>query len=126
MTTLLKLITVLDGALFLFGAIQHAGIAVGPFREPRIIPAALVEAVCGVALAWAAAALLRQSVTARRMTAIANVIALVGVAIGLVALAIGAGPRTPTNDLYHRIMLVLIGASFLLLYVTRRHIAVER
>jgi hypothetical protein len=57
------------------------------------------------------------------MTTIANVIALVGVVIGLVALGIGAGPRTPTNDLYHRIMLVLIGTSFLLLFLTRRRVA---
>jgi hypothetical protein len=39
------------------------------------------------------------------MAVIGNLIALAGVLIGLVALAIGAAPRTASNDLYHRLML---------------------
>jgi hypothetical protein len=33
--TLLGSIMFLDAALFLFCAVQHAGVAVGPYREPR-------------------------------------------------------------------------------------------
>jgi hypothetical protein len=33
---------------------------------------------------------------------------------GLVALAIGAAPRTASNNLYHRLMLAAIAVSFLL------------
>ncbi len=121
MNTLLAWVSAGNAALFLFGAVQHAGITLGPFREPRIVPAALVETVCGLALAYAAASLFGHSVAARRLTLISNLVALGGVVIGLVALAIGAGPRTATNDLYHRVMLALIGASFLLLYVGRAH-----
>ena len=100
-------------------SVQHAGVAVGPFREPRIVPAAVVEAACGVTLAFAVAALLWHSATARRWTVVSNGIALTGVMIGLVALAIGAGPRTASNDFYHRLMLVLISTAFALLYVSR-------
>ena len=32
-----------NAALFFFGALQHVGIVLGPFHEPRIIPAAIVE-----------------------------------------------------------------------------------
>jgi hypothetical protein len=37
----------------------------------------------------------------------------------MAALAAGRGPRTASNDLYHRIMLVLIGASLLILFFAR-------
>ena len=113
-------ITAANAALFVFGAVQHAGVAVSPFREPRIVPAAIVEAICGGALAYAAAALFRRTPAARRATIVANVIALAGVVIGLAALAVGAGPRTASNDVYHRLMLAAIGSSFVLLIVSRR------
>jgi hypothetical protein len=112
-------ISAANAALFVFGAVQHAGIAIGAFREPRIVPAAIVEAVCGAVLAYAATTLFRRTPAARRATVIGNVIALVGVIIGLVALAFGAGPRTASNDLYHRLMLAGIGVSFVLLLVSR-------
>ena len=39
-------------------------------------------------------------------------------------LAAGAGPRTESNDLYHRIMLAVIGAALVLLFIqSRRPIA---
>jgi hypothetical protein len=119
MNTLLAWVSALNAAVFLFGAVQHAGIPFGPFREPRIIPAAFVETLCGLALTYAAAALFAHSLAARRLALISNVVALVGVVIGLVALAMGAGPRTASNDLYHRVMLALIGAAFFLLYLGR-------
>ena len=50
MKTVLGLIMVANAALFLFGAVQHAGVAIGPFHEPRIIPAAIVETICAIAL----------------------------------------------------------------------------
>ncbi len=34
-----------NAALFLFDAVQHAGVAIGALHEPRIVPAAIVEAV---------------------------------------------------------------------------------
>lgn len=32
-----------NAELFLLGALQHAGVAIGPYREPRIIPATIVD-----------------------------------------------------------------------------------
>jgi hypothetical protein len=107
-----------NAALFFFGAVQHAGIAVGSFHEPFIIPAAIVETLCGLCLLWGAAALFRNSKTGWRTALMMNVVALGGVLLGIAALASGAGPRTASNDLYHRIML-LIGAGLLILFVGR-------
>jgi hypothetical protein len=108
-----------NAALFFFGAVQHAGIAVGPFHEPLIVPAAIVETLCGICLVWGAAALFRNSQARWRTALIMNFVALGGVLLGIAALAVGAGPRTESNDLYHRIMLLLIGASLLILFSGR-------
>jgi 4-amino-4-deoxy-L-arabinose transferase-like glycosyltransferase len=108
-----------NSALFFFGAVQHAGIAVGSFHEPLIIPAAIVETLCGLCLLCGAAALFRNSTTRWRTAVIMNLVALGGVLLGIAALAAGAGPRTASNDLYHRIMLLLIGASLLILFLGR-------
>jgi hypothetical protein len=105
-----------NAALFFFGAVQHAGVALGPFHEPRIIPAAIVETLCGLCLLWGASALLRDSAGRWRVALITNFVALGGVLLGMVSLAVGAGPRTASNDLYHRIMLLLIGASVIVLF----------
>jgi hypothetical protein len=118
MKTVAGWLMVANAALFFFGAVQHAGIAVGSFHEPFIIPAAIVETLCGLCLLWGAAALFRNSKTGWRTALMMNVVALGGVLLGIAALASGAGPRTASNDLYHRIML-LIGAGLLILFVGR-------
>jgi hypothetical protein len=117
MRRLLEFVMLANAALFFFGAVQHAGFEIASFHEPRIIPAAIVEALCGFALAWGAVALLMHSRLDWRVALIANVVALGGVLLGIATLAAGLGPRTPSNDLYHRIMLVLIGIGiFILLF----------
>ena len=108
-----------NATLFLFGAIQHAGLGIGPFHEPLIIPAAIVETLCGLCLLWGVTALFRDSRVRWRVALIVNFIALGGVLLGIAALSAGAGPRTTSNDLYHRIMLFLISASVLILFSGR-------
>ncbi len=66
-----------------------------------IVPASIVEVLCALALSWGAAAVLKQSLKAWRAAFIGNLVAIIGVAIGIIALAVGAGPRTASNDLYH-------------------------
>jgi hypothetical protein len=119
MKILLVLLMFLNAALFVFGAVQHAGVAIGRFHEPRIIPASIVEGICALSLVWGAIAVLSPSTTEWRMALIGNLIALGAVLLGIVALAMGAGPRTASNDLYHRLMLILIGASLLVLILGR-------
>jgi hypothetical protein len=122
MKTAAGLLMIANAAIFLFGAVQHAGFAVGPFHEPVIIPAAIVETLCGFCLLWGAIALLRNSRMRWRAALITNFVALGGVLLGIAALAAGAGPRTASNDLYHRIMLILIGAVVLILFFGRSRI----
>jgi hypothetical protein len=42
------------------------------------------------------------------MTLAAHLFALAGVFLGMAALAAGHGPRTITNDIYHRVMVVVL------------------
>jgi len=122
MKTVAGLLMIANAAIFFFGGVQHAGITVGRFHEPLIIPAAIVESVCGLCLLWGAIALFRNSTRRWRIALITNLIALGGVLLGIAALAVGAGPRTASNDLYHRMMLILIGAVILILCFRRSSI----
>jgi hypothetical protein len=67
--------------------------------RPTIIPASVVEALCAVELSCGAAAVTKHSLNAWRAACTGNLVAIVGVVIGMVALAMGAGPRTASNDL---------------------------
>jgi hypothetical protein len=124
MRTLLGLVMILNAALFVFGAVQHAGVAIGPFHEPYIIHATIVETICALALLCGALAVLGQFNASWGVAITGNLIALGGVLLGMVALAMGAGPRTASNDLYHRIMLVLIAVGLIILFTART--AVQR
>lgn len=119
MRRLLEVVMITNAALFFFGAVQHAGFTIGPFHEPRIIPAAIVETLCGLSLVCGAAAVLMHSRIEWRAALIANLVALAGVLLGIASLAAGRGPRTASNDLYHRIMLALIGISLCILFFGR-------
>ena len=126
MRPLLGFIMIANAALFFFGAVQHAGVALGSFHEPPIIPAAIVETLCGLSLVWGAAAVFTHSAVRWRVALLTNLIALGGVLLGIAALAAGRGPRTASNDLYHVVMLVLIGASLLLLFFGRSALSRSR
>jgi hypothetical protein len=111
MRTFLGLLMIANAGLFFFGALQHAGVPIGQFHEPRILPATVVETTCAAFLVWGGVAVLANTHARWRNSLIANLVALAGVLLGMVALAAGRGPRTTSNDLYHRIMLILIAAS---------------
>jgi hypothetical protein len=120
MKVLLVSVMSASAALFFFGAVQHAGFGIGQLHQPRIVPAAIVEATCGLALVWGIIAVATDARAARRSAVITNLFALFGVLLGITALALGAGPRTASNDLYHKIMLILIVAALLLIGFSNR------
>jgi hypothetical protein len=115
MKILLAFLMIANAALFFFGAIQHVGVTIGRFHEPHIIPAAIVETICGISLTVGAVIVLGRPVLSWTAPLVANLIPLGGVLLGMAALAAGRGPRTASNDLYHHIMLGLIAASLVVL-----------
>jgi hypothetical protein len=120
MKVLLACLILANAALFFFGAVQHAGVTIGRFHEPPIIPAAIVETICGVSLVVGALFVVRDAAVPLAAPLTGNLIAIAGVLLGMAALAAGRGPRTASNDLYHYSMLTLAGVSLIVLFLVRR------
>jgi hypothetical protein len=99
---------------FFLGALLHLGwrvpLGFAALGEPRILPATVVEGLCGLALAVAACAVLARADWAWTAAFTANAFALGGVLLGITALALGAGPSTELNTIYHRAMVVALVA----------------
>jgi hypothetical protein len=117
--TAVGILSALYALTFFVGALLHLGwripIGFAVLAEPRILPAAVVEGLCGLALAAAAIALFANSGRAWTAAFAAHAIALGGVLLGVTALALGAGPGTDLNTTYHRVMLVALVAVLALL-----------
>jgi hypothetical protein len=118
--TAAQIIMLLNAAFFGVGAVLHLGIQVGPLTEPRIVPATVVETICALALVAGALAPLYASGIAAAAAVTANIVALAGISLGAIALALGAGPRTVSNDIYHLIMTLLALAALWLVIARER------
>jgi hypothetical protein len=116
-TTVVTVITVLmvgEAVTFLLAALLHLGIPLG-LSEPRIIPAAIVEGLCGLFLAVSTYAVVTHKSWAWVAATAAHVFAVVGVLLGITALALGAGPSTKANTIYHRVILGVLIVVLVLL-----------
>ena len=117
--TLIGVLSAAYAATFFLGALLHLGVKVPlgstVLQEPRIIPATIVESLCGMALAVAAFAVLTRASRAWTVAVTAHAFALGGVLLGITALAFGAGPSTELNTVYHRVMVVALLAVLALL-----------
>lgn len=119
-TSVVSTLTTLEALTFVVAALLHVGLTIplgfAQLSEPQIIPAAIVEGLCGTFLAAAAYAAFTQRAAAWQLTLAAHAFALAGVALGTVALAVGAGPRTVGNDIiYHGVMVFTLGMGMFLL-----------
>jgi hypothetical protein len=108
----------LNASVFFFGAALHMGFLFGPFRQPRIFTAAIVEILCGLSLCWGTTAVFRGHSFAGRAALTANLVALAGILLGVLAPAL-RHQTWPVIALDHRIMLALIAVSLLSLPFTR-------
>jgi len=115
--TVISVLMVVETITFLLAALLHVGIQFPlGFSEPRIIPAVIVEGLCGVFLAVSAYGVFARKTWAWWVAIAAHIFALAGVLLGITALALGLGPSTETNTIYHRVILavlviVLVGLS---------------
>ncbi|WP_219467188.1 hypothetical protein [Nonomuraea rhizosphaerae] len=106
--------------VFFCGALLHAGLALGPLREPVIVPATVVETLCGAALAVGAYGALRPTPWAWDAVVYTHAGALAGVLMGVLAQALGPGEETALNLWYHQTMVVLLLSGLAAaLYVSR-------
>ncbi len=105
----ISVLMVVEAVTFLLAALLHLGIQFPlGFSEPQIIPATIVEGLCGIFLAMGAYALVAHKSWAWTAALAAHIFAVAGVLLGITALALGAGPSTEANTIYHRTILVVL------------------
>ena len=128
--TTVGILSAVYAVTFFFGALLHLGgrlpLGFAALEEPRILPATVVEGLCGLALAVAAFAVLSRTSWAWTAALAANAFALGGVLLGMAALAVGAGPSTELNTIYHRVMVVALVAILALLVSPTGRTALRR
>jgi hypothetical protein len=131
MTTAVGILSAVFAATFFFGALLQLGVRIPlgftVLAEPTILPATIVESLCGLALSFSAFAVLTRVSFAWTAAFAANAFVLGGVLLGVAALTLGGGPSTDLNTIYHRVMLVsLVAVLALLLSPTGRTAFTDR
>src|SRR5437868_5718538 len=85
----IRLELVAAAVTFLLAAPLHLGVRLAGLAEPRIVPAAIVESLCGVCLAVAAIGVFVRATWAWPAAITAHVVSIAGVVLGIIALAAG-------------------------------------
>jgi hypothetical protein len=88
----------LEAAAFIAAALTHVGLLIGGYEHQKAAIAESVIAVVlliGLALTWIIAR------SARRIALAAQAFALLGTLVGIFTIAIGIGPRTVPDIVYH-------------------------
>ena len=128
----LRALVTVVAATFLVASPIHLGLRIplgfATLAEPRILPAAVVEGACGLVLLVAAWGLFARKRWAWTAAIVAQLFALAGVALGIFALAMGRGPTTTTNFIYHRVIAVALvaGLALVLSPAVRRELGPAR
>ncbi len=108
----LTVLILLEALTFFFFGFLHSGVRLSMdfavLQEPRIIPATIVESLCGLLHSVSAFAVATRKSWSWTASVLAHTISIGGVLLGMAALALGAGPRTELNDIYHRIILIVL------------------
>src|SRR4051794_33538147 len=99
----------LEAGCFIIGAFLHTGVTVVGRTEAFIVPAIVVEAVCGTVLTLASVSYYNRREWWPTAILAAQLIAAGGVMLGIVALAAGRGESSTLNDAFHRTVLVPLG-----------------
>jgi hypothetical protein len=119
MRATVTLLAAVYAATFVVAVLLHLGVEIplgfAVLDEPRRPFAVIVEGVAGIVLAVAAFAVFARATRAWAAATAAHAVALAGVLWGMVAIAAGRGPHTQLNDSYHRVMVVLLAATLILL-----------
>ena len=112
--TFVRWVLALEAATFLLASLLHLGVAVpllSTLGEPLMPQAGIPEGIIGLVLAAAAVVAFAGSSLARPAIVIALVFAILGLLVGMFALAYGLAPATAANQLYHRVVLVALVAT---------------
>src|SRR5919204_6494552 len=96
---------VVEGATFLLASLIHAGAIVAGYEHDR---ARIAETVIAIVLLGAAAAIWIRPAWTRAAGLAAQAFALLGTLIGVFTSAIGIGPRTLPDIVYHLAIIAVL------------------
>ncbi len=109
---ILIFVIIVEAFTFFFFGFLHSGVRLPlglvVLHEPRIIPAMIVESLCGLILAGSALSIATYKSWSWEASVKAHIFSIGGVFLGMAALAAGRGPRTELNDIYHRVILIVL------------------
>jgi hypothetical protein len=117
-------LVVVAGTFFVF-ALLHLGLHLAGLAEPRILPATIVETVCGLCMALAAVATFAGAARAWQAAVTAHALSIAGVLLGILAQAGGTG-GTELNAVYHRTVLAVLIVSLALLLARPGRVALNK
>lgn len=109
----------IEGVVFLLAGLSHMGMRILPFDEPRIVDAAIVEGLCGVLLVGSAVSVFARVAWAWLALVVAHSFTLLGVIVGIGAIAAGLGPHSAFNDGFHRVIVVVLPIVLIVLVTPR-------
>jgi hypothetical protein len=111
----------IEAFAFLFAALLHTGISIpflpGFFHDPQIIGATVVEGACGVFLGFAALRVGSQHRAARATAIGAQTFSIAADIFGMIVIAIGLGPDSPFNYLFHRVGITILAVVLVRLFM---------
>ncbi len=112
-----RVIIVCEAIVFLVAAALHTG----AFGVSQLIPAMIVEGLCGLGCVLSAYAMFTRKRWAKKNALIVQILVLLGVLLGVVALMRSPGLDTPLNVGLHAVMflLIVLGLALLALPNTR-------
>ena len=119
LVTTISILVVVEAATFLLASLLHLGIPLPlGLTQPQIIPATIVEGLCGLFLAISAYALFARKRWAWRAALAAHLFAVAGVLLGLLVTLRNPGSDV-ANAIYHRVILVVLVVVLILLITPR-------
>ncbi len=121
MTRLVRWFLLLEAAAFCSAALIHSGVLLGGYEHSK---AATAESVIGAVLTAALVATLLAPRASRTVGLWAQAFALLGTLVGLFTIAIGVGPRTAPDLVFHAGIVVVLIAG--LVQLRRRRAGAPR
>lgn len=108
MDRLLKILLGVEAVIFILASASHMGLPVPWLVGPRILPAAVIEGVCGLIILYASLH------GGARTALLCQAIGLAGVLLGMVALTLAGAPRYIVTDLGELVLIACLVPGLLI------------
>jgi hypothetical protein len=112
-----KLLLAVQAVLFAAASLVHAGVLVSGYEHSR---AAIAEGVIALVLFAGLAISLVRPASARAIALVAQGFALLGTLVGAFTIAVGVGPQTTADHVFHVLLLALLVSGLIVAWRSSR------